>query len=274
MIKHLEIDLIDACNLSCPLCNRNRLQSKDGYIPLNDWIKIIDEYPNIKEIYFIGTRGEPTLYPEFLELCKYLKGRGISILVSTNGCTNKVDWWGELRDILDECDEVRFAIDGITQDIYEIYRVGGDLSRVMANFKEFKSDKNNDTIQYVRFAHNDHEDISEFIKQFSELRTVNSSQGNEIIQQAPEDNKKYEVVLNVALTRKDHNIVCETKNNMHFINHKGVVSPCCHYNENIILKGGVWDKTYKDIENAKHDFCTIICDKFCKNLRDSLDIEL
>ena len=91
-IQELEIDLIDACNLSCPLCNRNVLKSKDGYIPLDEWISIFDQYKYLKAIFLIGTRSEHTLYPEFLNLMRYFKSRGLSIIISTNGCTNKLNF--------------------------------------------------------------------------------------------------------------------------------------------------------------------------------------
>jgi MoaA/NifB/PqqE/SkfB family radical SAM enzyme len=276
-IDTLEIDLIDACNLSCPLCNRNVLKSKDGYIPLEDWISILDQYKYLRAIYLIGTRSEHTLYPEFLNLMRYFKSRGLSIIISTNGCTNKLKFWSELKDILQVEDEVRFAVDGITQDIYEQYRVGGNLEKLMNNHKAFKSEKDNDIMQYIRFEHNQHEDITEFLQQFSGLRTINSSfEGNHdgsIVKQTPKDSKKYDLVTKVIRNRKP-NISCITKGNMHFINHRGQTSPCCHYNEDVVLQGGEWDGTYEDIEAAKFDFCTIICDKFCTNLLKSLDIEL
>ena len=273
-IEELELDLIDACNLACPLCNRSKFTSKTGYLKLDDWIKIINKYTNLKKIYFIGTSSEHTLYPHFLDICIYLKKRGIKIILSTNGCTKTGGWWKKLSTILDGDDEVRFAIDGITQKKYEIYRIGGNLERVLANHKCFKSETKNDVLQYIEFHHNRYEDVSAFEKKFSKTRIINSSQSDIEIKPREEYIKKYKTLNMAVKSRINKKITCETKNKLLFINNKGEVSPCCHYNENKILNGGSWDGTYTDIENGDNNFCTIICVKMCKSLRKDMNIEL
>lgn len=273
-ITSLEIDLIDACNLSCPLCNRNRHISKDGYLVLEDWENIINNYPRTEHIYFIGTRSEHTLYPFFLELCSWIKAKKIKITISTNGCTNKATWWARLQKILTKGDEVRFAIDGITQDIYEKYRVGGDLKRVLENHKMFKGGNNNDTMQYIEFEHNKNEKIDKFSKKFSKLRVINTSPSESGIVPRNEYVRKYKSLDAIISANKNEKIDCETKNKLVFINHNGDVSPCCHYNENRTLIGNKWDNSYSKIESGMYDFCTPICNKKCKTVRKALNIEL
>jgi len=270
----LEIDLIDACNLSCPLCNRARHTSKDKYLPLDTWIDIINSYrwtdknnsDEINNVYFIGTRSEHTLYPMFLDLCKFIKSKRINIILSTNGCTRSTEWWKELGKVLDCNDEVRFAIDGITQEVYEKYRVGGSLQRVLDNHKAFGSG----VMQYIEFDHNKHEDISEFSSRFDSVRIINSSQSDGDIRPTDEYVRKYKILNNI----KDDDIVCETKGNMVFINYNGEVSPCCHYNEHLTLKGHKWNAGYIEIENGDYSFCKIICGKKSALLRRHLKVEL
>jgi hypothetical protein len=261
----IEIDLIDACNLSCPLCNRSKHSSKDKYMPLDAWIDIIDLH-NPSTIYFIGTRSEHTLYPEFIELCKHIKSKNINIVLSTNGCTRTTKWWKELSEVLNCNDEVRFAIDGITQEVYEKYRVGGSLQRVLDNHKAFGSG----IIQYIEFDHNKHEDITEFVKMFDGVRIINSSQSDTDIRPRDAVNKTYDILNNID---KDV-IVCETKDKMVFVNYNGDTSPCCHYNEHLVLKGHEWNKGYEEIENGDYDFCKIICGKRSSLIRKHLNIEL
>ena len=238
---------------------------------LQEWINILKGYPNLKTIYFIGTRSEHTLYPYFLELCEYIKGRSISIVLSTNGCTKTENWWNKLRDVLNNTDEVRFAIDGCTQEIYEKYRVGGSLTRVLLNHKAFKSSKCNDTIQYITFNHNEHEDTTHMFNKFSKIRVINSSYSTSEIRPTNEYMHKYDILNKLIKYKKEAHIVCETKEKMHFIDCKGKVSPCCHYNEH---SNDVWDYTYDNIENGKYDFCTMICDKTCSKLRKEMGVEL
>lgn len=278
MITTLEIDLIDACNLSCPLCNRNKHISKDGYLPLRAWEQIINGYDYLHTIYFLGTRSEHTLYPYFLELVAFIKQKNIDIVLSTNGDTHKPEWWSALAGMLREGDEVRFAIDGSTQEIYEKYRIGGNLSNVLANHKAFKEKgkktKAQDTIQYINFDHNKDDDTEELFSSFGYARVINSSFGSGVIRPTDEYMKKYKILDTIVERIKTPQIVCETKGNQVFINYNGNVSPCCHYNEHLTLKGHRWTGEYDDIENAKYDFCTKICDKMCVKFRKDLNIEL
>lgn len=273
-ITALEIDLIDACNLSCPLCSRERFSSKTGYLPLDKWINIISVYKKTRVIYFIGTRSEHTLYPEFLALCRWLKARNIKIVLSTNGCTNKNEWWDELGAILTINDEVRFAVDGTDQETYEKYRIGGDLKRVLSNHKHFKTDKKNDVLQYIEFEHNKHEDISEFSNAFSSVKIINSSQSEIEIGPRAEYKSKFNG-LNVLVKKNvGKKLQCETKGMMIFINNEGVISPCCHYNEHRTIRGMEWDRQYNAIEDGSYDFCIPICSEPCRKFREHLNIEL
>lgn len=276
-IGSIEVDLIDACNLSCPMCNRSRFISKEKYKDLEYWKNKISEYKNLKNIYFIGTRSESTLYPYFLELCEWIKNRNIRVVISTNGCTNKTSFWESLGGIMTEGDELRFCVDGSNQEIYEKYRVGGNLERLLNNHKAFiKNNKNkNDVIQTIRFKHNEEDDFEKIRKKFSKVRELNSSfyHQSDDVKARDSDVKKFQVVNNLSKTRKK-DISCVTKNKEHFINYNGDVYPCCHYNEFAIENNLKWDGSYTEIENGEFDFCTIICDKSCVKLMRALDLEL
>ena len=270
-IRSLEIDLIDACNLECPLCNRSQFESKDKYLPLEDWKSIIDTYPKLETVYFLGTRSEHTLYPKFLELYKFIKDKGIKIVLSTNGCTNKPEWWGELKDISSAEDEIRFAIDGTTQEMYSTYRVGGSLERVLLNHSYFKG-KGNDWIQYIYFEHNKDEQIDEIASLFGgKLRTLHSSFSETEIRPREDIITKYITINNLLENKKSFSVSCHSKDTKeYFINYKGEVSPCCHYNEYKTLKGGIWDLQY----NFEYDFCRKVCDNMCVKLRKEWNIEI
>lgn len=213
-----------------------------------------------------------------MELIAYLKQKSIDIVLSTNGDTRNPEWWSTLAGMLREGDEVRFAIDGSTQEIYERYRVGGNLSNVLENHKAFKEKAKKtkvlDTIQYINFDHNKDDDTTELFGTFEYARVINSSFATGDIRPTDEYMRKYKILDAVIDRIKTPQIKCETKGNQVFINHNGEFSPCCHYNENLVLKGKYWDGSYGDIERGKHDFCTKICDKLCVKFREDLEIEL
>lgn len=274
-ITSLEIDLIDACNLSCPLCNRSRFDSKSGYLDIEEWKKIILKYKLLDEIYFIGVRGEPTLYPGFLGLCKWIKKKGIKIIISTNGSTKDEMFWKNLGMLLAREDEVRFCIDGATQASYEKYRVGGSLSRILANHKNFCSDEKNDCLQVIRFEHNKNDDFSKLKGTFNRYREINSSfnGGDSEIVPLKSDLEKFDAIKTYG-NKKTKKIKCINKNYENFINYNGDESPCCHYNEWMIMNNTSWDGKYKAIENGEFDFCTIICDSGCSKMMKSVGLSL
>ena len=109
MYKHdvleIDINLTGYCNLKCPFCDTNLKTYKEfrknkKILKLNEWITILNEYQNLKNINLIGKSSEPTLYPEFLELCEYIKSRDITICIRSNGDTNNSEFWSKLKNIL------------------------------------------------------------------------------------------------------------------------------------------------------------------------------
>lgn len=72
-----EIAVTGACNFSCKYCNG--LKSS---IDINILKKFIDKY-EIKYIHLTG--GEPTLYPNIIDLCSFIKSKNIELGLSTNG---------------------------------------------------------------------------------------------------------------------------------------------------------------------------------------------
>ena len=80
----------NACNLHCSYCNQSQRQRG---ISLS--LEKIQEYINalkergLKSVIIAGG-GEPTMYPRFNELVKWLKDKNLSLALITNGTNNKV----------------------------------------------------------------------------------------------------------------------------------------------------------------------------------------
>ena len=72
-ITNIEIDIIDVCNLKCPMCSRNSSDTKinlKGHkkcLSLQENIQVLEKFPNLDSISFIGTRAEATLYKDFIQ---------------------------------------------------------------------------------------------------------------------------------------------------------------------------------------------------------------
>jgi MoaA/NifB/PqqE/SkfB family radical SAM enzyme len=121
-------------------------------------IKFLDKLPNVRIAILEGIYSEPTLYKHFKEVVQYFKSRNITIRLTTNGNTYKEPWWESIGPLFRKEDIIRFAIDGSTQELYERYRVGGNLEKVLAHHRAFKSNSEGTTVlQNILFQHNEHD---------------------------------------------------------------------------------------------------------------------
>jgi radical SAM protein with 4Fe4S-binding SPASM domain len=88
-------------------------------------------------------QGEPYLNPDFLDMVKYASGKGIYTATSTNA--HYLNDENARRTVESGLDRLIISIDGTTQDVYEQYRVGGRLDKVIsgaANIVKWKKKLN------------------------------------------------------------------------------------------------------------------------------------
>ena len=75
-IHEIELELTGTCNLDCPLCSRNNPAAQHllvkNHRPVEEIIKTIETYPNLKRICIAGIISEPTLYKDFKRLIQYI----------------------------------------------------------------------------------------------------------------------------------------------------------------------------------------------------------
>ncbi|QLH75432.1 MAG: radical SAM protein [Methanomassiliicoccales archaeon] len=121
------IDLTNRCNLKCPICFANANQAGYVYEPsFDEVVKMLEtlraERPvPCPAVQFSG--GEPTIYPQFLDVLKKAKEIGISqIQVATNGIR-----FAEEKEFLKQATEsglntIYLQFDGLNDDIYLMSR--------------------------------------------------------------------------------------------------------------------------------------------------------
>lgn len=97
--KVISWSLHNVCNYNCSFCGSDnkigdkRWKSLDTYKMYADkLLKATGPNP-----WFLITGGEPTLYPNFIELMSYLKLKGAYICLVTNG-SRTLRWWKDLQE--------------------------------------------------------------------------------------------------------------------------------------------------------------------------------
>jgi MoaA/NifB/PqqE/SkfB family radical SAM enzyme len=158
-IEEIELDLTGLCNLECPLCTRNYAHAnhlvQKNVRPIEEIIKQLDEYTNLKRFFIAGAVSEPTMYKDFFKFIEYLNSRDIYYELFTNGNTHKPEWWEELGKLIPEKCMIAFTICGSTQELHEKYRKGSNLQQILDNAAAVrKNGRKNDWVQHIRFEYN------------------------------------------------------------------------------------------------------------------------
>ena len=144
----LTIEPTNLCNLSCPLCTTGsgEMERSAGKMSLETFKRIMGQMGDDIFFLLLYHQGEPYLNKSFLEFVRLAKKKKIYCTTSSNGhyFTDKF-----IRETIESgLDSMIVSLDGVTQDVYEKYRVKGDVNKViegMRRFMEIKKEMNSKT---------------------------------------------------------------------------------------------------------------------------------
>jgi MoaA/NifB/PqqE/SkfB family radical SAM enzyme len=133
----LTVEPASICNLRCSTCpaGLKRVMCKPVLLGFEDFKRTIDLFGEYITYIQLWSWGEPFLNPALTEMIAYAKKRDIVMVSSTNGHFLD-DETMVVKLVHSGLDELILAVDGTTQEVYEQYREGGDLQRVLAGIKE------------------------------------------------------------------------------------------------------------------------------------------
>jgi radical SAM protein with 4Fe4S-binding SPASM domain len=125
-----------SCNLRCPECpsGLRAFTRPTGMLEKGFFQKTIDEIHRELIYLIFYFQGEPYLNPSFLEMVRYASQRGIYTATSTNA--HYLNSENARKTVESGLDRLIISIDGTTQDVYQQYRVGGNLEKVMQGARE------------------------------------------------------------------------------------------------------------------------------------------
>src|SRR5262245_24272790 len=151
------------CNLRCPLCITGRgevVRAPD--LSAAQFRTILDQFEGGCRSMIFHNYGEPLLNRELPEMIAYAKAQGTGFTSLSTNATLLDEWWCER---LATCglDEIVVCVDGLTQETYERYRVGGKLHKVNAGIRRLvqrvreRGSALQVVMQFIVFRHNEHE---------------------------------------------------------------------------------------------------------------------
>ncbi len=160
----MSIEPTTSCNLRCPECpsGLRAFTRPTGMLHpsfFESFIQQIKRHVHSLTFYF---QGEPYLNPSFLEMVRVAHQNGLYTITSTNAhYLNETLAQATVKSGLDK---LIISIDGVTQESYSKYRVGGQLEKVIEGTREIlkqrqhlRSRSPRVVWQFIVFKHNEHE---------------------------------------------------------------------------------------------------------------------
>ncbi|MCL5105758.1 MAG: methyltransferase domain-containing protein, partial [Armatimonadetes bacterium] len=154
------------CNLRCPECalGSGMKKSDKHFMSLDQFKHIADKIRPYAKTTLLHIWGEPMLNKDIFEMIK-IASEFSTVNISTNGLMLTPKTAEKL--ITSGVGELIVSIDGISQEVYEKYRVGGNVENAINALKmlaEFNNKHGNKVWiipQFIVFKHNQHE-MAEF----------------------------------------------------------------------------------------------------------------
>jgi MoaA/NifB/PqqE/SkfB family radical SAM enzyme len=160
----ISIEPTTSCNLRCPECpsGLRSFSRPTGTLAENTYRRIIDQLHANLLYLILYFQGEPYLNPDFLDVVGYANEKKIYTATSTNAhyLTQK----NAEATVKSGLKRIIISMDGIDQESYEKYRIGGKLEKVLSGIrnlieakKALKSQSPYIILQFLLFQHNTHQ---------------------------------------------------------------------------------------------------------------------
>ena len=150
------------CNCKCDWCYAQKMLAKHSNLDLQ-YAKQLVKYlhsKNIQTITLIG--GEPTIYPHFIELIKYIKSFCIKVRIATNGKQFKDKNFAQQIVEL-EVDGINISIKGVTEEEYYFNTHQAGLRNMVEGYNNLLQLGFKPSISYV-ITSNDKRKFDKFTK--------------------------------------------------------------------------------------------------------------
>jgi len=132
----LELEVTTSCYLRCIMCEHTYWPDKsylNQNMSLEAFKNLVDSIPNLRWINITG-EGSGPLNPEFFEMIRHCKARGIYVDFSHDFFRLSEE---RMRDLVNwGVDRIYWSIDGATKETYEKIRVGSNFDTVKTNVQK------------------------------------------------------------------------------------------------------------------------------------------
>jgi radical SAM protein with 4Fe4S-binding SPASM domain len=267
---HLMIELTNYCNLACALCPVTvGLGRPQGHMDFKTFKSVMDEIGDYIFIILLWDWGEPFLNPSIYQVIACAKQKGCKVVSSTNGhLFGKKDHADRVID--SGLNTLIFAIDGIIQEMYQVYRQGGQLESALKGIRMVVARKRAlcsraplVNLRFIVMKYNEHEvpQLKAFARSLGvdalTLKTLNpycqdpywetdSKRPNEFLPDNPRYRRFKYMSTGLDRIRLRRN-PCKQLWNSPTIHWNGVIRPCTYDPKDKVVLGDLKQDTLEDI---------------------------
>jgi radical SAM protein with 4Fe4S-binding SPASM domain len=258
----LMVEPTNFCNLKCPLCpsGNGQMLRPRGTMGLQDFEKLVDELGDEVFMMMLWNQGEPYINKCFNQMVRYAHDRGIFTFTSTNGHFVRSD--EQAQAIVESgLDEIIVSLDGVDQQTYEKYRVGGQIDRVFDGVRRLvKAKEALDSLtplinlQFIVMKHNERDlaeaeelakglQVDKFLVKTAQVYTADDA--DEFL---PEEERfrRYEREQEELVVKGQPARGCKVLWYSSMVNWNGAVAPCCFDKDVDFEMGQAFDGTSFD----------------------------
>ncbi len=137
----VSIEPTTSCNLRCPQCpsGLREFTRPTGMLQNQLFENVIGQLKKHLHSLTFYFQGEPYLNPGFLKMVAHAGRQNIYTITSTNA--HYLTEENARQTVLSGLDKLIISVDGVTQEVYEQYRIGGKLDKVLEGTLEMVKQK-------------------------------------------------------------------------------------------------------------------------------------
>lgn len=253
-----------SCNLRCPECpsGLRAFSRPTGMLEKDFFRETIDDIHKQLLYLIFYFQGEPYLNTGFLDMVQYASSKGIYTATSTNA--HYLNDAAARKTVESGLDRLIISIDGTTQEVYQQYRVGGKLEKVIEgakNIVKWKKELNSKTpfvfFQFLVVKPNEHqiEDIKKLALEIGvdEVRFKSA----QVYDYKHDPNNLIPTIDKFSRYRKNADGSYTAKNKLanrcwklwhaNVITWDGLVVPCCFDKDAMHRLGNLKNESFKNI---------------------------
>lgn len=269
----VKIDISPMCNLSCTVCvhadpNGNPALEKQDFDPrhrmsVEQFRGIVDQIKGRSTAVSLYYIGDPLVHPNLDEMCGIAYNAGLNVHISTNFSFALTD--ARIRRIVESgLTHLSVCVDGLSQEKYQLTRVGGRIDRVLDNLKrvckirdELHRTYPKVEVQYIKFQHN--------VDELEKAKQLVLSYGVDQVTDFWGSLANYtdgdpDVVAVIEPNKKDRLPQCFWPHSSMVVKYNGDVIPCCNFrigqqytdSDDPRTMGNVFETSVEEVWNNRH----------------------